>query len=278
MARRFKSVATFPLLLGALGAGCAVGDAPASSHTRSPGAEQSAAPCTSVASFGAARITLLTDEQYVNIANDVFGVTLKPTITAPQSTTGVYGMAENAVVQTTTLQAYLHAADQIADSIQPCSGRPVDAKCMEQYLRLKLPLAWRRPVTDEEIARLMPVFNGGLPSGASRAVELTMEAALAAPSFLYRTELGRDPQANGSVPLTPFELASALSFALFNSVPDAELWAKAQDGSLVQPDVLKAEVTRLVALPTVRANLKKKVSYYLNFEQVRFVTKDPALF
>ena len=69
-----------------------------------------------------------------------------------------------------------------------------------------------------------------------------------------------------------------MSFALLDSSPDAELFAKAADGSLVQPEVLSAQVTRLMALPAARANLAKKVSYYLDFEALPFAQKDAASF
>ncbi len=99
------------------------------------------------------------------------------------------------------------------------------------------------------------------------------------PAFLFRSEIGSDAAtASGKVQLTPYELASAVSFAVLNSVPDAELWAKAQDGSLPQPPVLSAEVGRLLALPAVQANLMKKVSYYLDFEKLPFTDKDPKAF
>jgi hypothetical protein len=45
-------------------------------------------------------------------------------------------------------------------------------------LRKKLPRAWKRPVTDAEIASLMAIFNDGLADGAQRALALLMEAAL----------------------------------------------------------------------------------------------------
>src|SRR6185436_5402906 len=82
----------------------------------------------------------------------------------------------------------------------------------------------------------------------------------------------------GSVALNPYELASAVSFALTNSSPDAALWSKAQDGTITQSSVLLSEVVRLMSLPAARDNLKKKVSYYLNFEKVPLISKDTTLF
>jgi len=239
--------------------------------------------CAANASFAPARLSLITDDQYRNIVNDVFGVTFPASVnvTEPPSTSGSYSYNENAQVETTTVQAYLRAADRVAalmTSIPTCTAT-VDAACMQQYLQSTLPRAWRRPVTDAEMAGLMAIFDSGAMDGPTRQIQLTMEAALIHPAFLYRSEVGTNAAtATDKIQLTSYELASAVSFALLNSVPDAELWSKAQDGTLTQPQVLGAEVARLIALPAVQANLMKLVSYYLDFETLPFTSKDPTAY
>jgi len=125
----------------------------------------------------------------------------------------------------------------------------------------------------------MNLFKLGLEINPARALEVTMEAVLTSGSFLYQSEIGESPASPGkSVALTPHELASAVSFALVDSVPDAELDAKATDGSLLKPSVLAPEVDRLLATPAAKANLQKKVSYYLGLETVPYVKKDETTF
>jgi hypothetical protein len=237
--------------------------------------------CQMGASLASARIALITDEQYVNVVRDVFGVTFDGDVTTAKSASGEYAWnaADITMVAPGTAQAYLRAASQVATKLKPCGAAAVDAACMESFLRSKLPAAWRRPATDAEIMGLMTIFAGGMPDGAPRAIELTMQAALASPAFLYRSEIGTDAaSATGHVSLTPFELASSLSFALTNSAPDTELRAKAADGSIATDAVLALQVDRLMQLPATQANLRKKVSYYLNFEKVPILTKDTAVF
>lgn len=247
--------------------------------------------CRPSASFAPARLTLISDAQYVNIVRDVFGVTLTGDVTTVASTSGKYPLNEAALVDDATATAYLRAADRVAALLTPCGANAVTATCMQQFLRQKLPLAWRRPVTDAEIVGvpasngqpaqlgLMDLFNAGLPDGTDRAVALVMEAALGSSSFLYRAEFGGDASAaQGAVALTPYELASALSFGLLDSVPDSELMARAADGTLVQPTVLSTQLDRLLALPAVQAHLQKKVSYYAGFEKIPFAVKDPTAF
>jgi hypothetical protein len=243
-----------------------------------------ATQCSPGASLAPARLMLITDNQYRNIMRDAFGVTF-PTdmnVTSPPGTSGNYTFNESGQVQATTLQAYTRAADEVAKllpSFSTCAADAVDATCMEKFLREKLPLAWRRPVTDTEIAGLIAIFNSGAMDGKPRQIQLTMEAALLHPALLYRSEIGLNAATTvGKVALTPYELASAVSFALLGSVPDTDLWAKAADGSLTDAKVLSDQVARLLALPVARTNLQSKVSYFLAFEALPFVQKDPAEF
>lgn len=293
---RFAALLPLPLLLGAVActgritasAGRAGGNGPPVGGAGGAGgaggtAVQPRATCTPGASFAPARLTRLSDDQYRNIVRDTFGVTLAPSfiVTAPPSTSGGYPFNENAQVDTTTVQAYLRAAEQVAAqlSIAGCPSAGPDATCVEVYLRSSLPRAWRRPVTPDEIASLMTIFKSASADGSARQLQLTIEAALIHPAFLYRAEIGGDASvAKGKVSLTPHELATSLAFALLNSAPDGPLWSAAEDGSLTQPSVLAAQVTRLLALPAVRANLKKKVSYYLDFEALPYVQKDAATY
>jgi hypothetical protein len=236
--------------------------------------------CLSNQSFAEARISLIADTQFANAVRDIFGVQFEGDVTTGPNVNGEYAYNENATVSIATVQAYLTAADQVASKLKPCGASPVDAACMEPFLRKTLPRAWRRPVAEDEIAGIMALFRAGLEISADRAIKVTIEAILTSGSFLYRSEIGENAAAvaGAFITLTPHELASAVSFALVDSVPDIELDAKAADGSLTQPAVLSAEVDRLLAMPVVAANLQKKVSYYLGLEKLPFFPKDPTLF
>lgn len=238
------------------------------------------AACVPGASFAHARLSLISDDQYRNIVRDAFGVTLPTTVTITTlpSTSGNYPYNESAQIATTTVQAYQRAADEVAKLLTaiPTCTSGLNQACMRQYLEQQLPLAWRRPPSESELAGLLQIFDSAAQDGATRQIQLTLDAALLHPAFLYRSEIGAAPAATGKVALSPFELASALSFATSNSVPDAELFASAKDGTLTQPAVLSAQVARLMTLEPVKANLLKKVSYYLSFEALHFVSKDAA--
>ncbi len=239
--------------------------------------------CIPNASLAPARISRITDQQYVNIVRDVFGVAYTGDVTTVQATNGEYQVDESAQVSSDkVVQAYLTAADQVAANIHPCGTNPVTATCLQTYLAEKLPLAWRRPVTSDEMTGLMAIFTSVVATDpVDRALKLTIEAALGHPAFIYRSEFGTDASAApalSQVNLTGPELATAVSFALTNTVPDAQLWARALDNSILKPDTLAAEVDRLMATTTARDNLKSKLSYLLNFEKLPLAQKDPKVF
>jgi len=109
--------------------------------------------------------------------------------------------------------------------------------------------AFRRPVTQKDLAPLMRFYNEARTAGTfEQGIENAMVAMLASAKFLYRVEL---PPANakpGSIyRLSSTELASRLSFFLWSSIPDEELLAAAEEGKLSDPNVLEHQVRRMLA-------------------------------
>jgi hypothetical protein len=101
--------------------------------------------------------------------------------------------------------------------------------------------AFRRPVTDEDLAGLMAFYESGYADGGfERGVRDALSAVLASPHFLYRAETGEGR-------LTDLELASRLSFFLWGSLPDEELLDLAEASSLSDADVLAGQVSRMLA-------------------------------
>jgi hypothetical protein len=245
--------------------------------------------CSSTASFAPARLWRITDEQYIKVVAQVFGVRMPPGITAKDSAPFEYTNYSEAPEGNTT--SLYHTAAQTAaqaavasnlNVFLPCgSAAPSDA-CVEAFIRHRVARAFGRSLADSEVQDLLGIYHTGATTESPGAgVRLVIETTLQSPSFLYRTELGA-PAAGGTtgkVALTAHELASAVSFALLDSVPDDPLWLKAEDASLLNPAVLAAEVDRLLALPAVQTNLSDKASFWLGIEKLRsIIPKDPTLF
>jgi hypothetical protein len=85
--------------------------------------------------------------------------------------------------------------------------------------------------------------------GTDGAMQHVVQVVLSAPHFLYRIEFDSQPADGTAHPLSDWELASRLSYALWSSMPDESLFALAEDGSLSSPEVLDAEVDRMLSDP-----------------------------
>lgn len=120
--------------------------------------------------------------------------------------------------------------------------------------------AYRRPATPEEVNRLVAVAEkrraAGLP--AETALRDALKAVLCSPAFLY---LAADEQKER---LTPYALASRLSYFLWSSMPDEALLEKAKAGTLLKDEVLRAETRRLLASPRAKAFVEGFLDSWLN--------------
>lgn len=121
--------------------------------------------------------------------------------------------------------------------------------CAKQILSTLARRAYRRPVTDGDVATLLAFYdNGRKERDFDLGIQRALERLLVSPQFLYRIE--RDPASAtpGSVhSVSDLELASRLSFFLWSSIPDDELINVAAAGRLKQPGVLEQQVKRMLA-------------------------------
>ncbi|MDP7585769.1 MAG: DUF1592 domain-containing protein, partial [Verrucomicrobiota bacterium] len=112
--------------------------------------------------------------------------------------------------------------------------------------------AYRRPVAEKEVNRLLSFVDMVMADGGTleEGMQMATQAILVSPHFLFRWELDTRPVKDEPIrPLNDWELASRLSYFLWSSMPDAELFRLAKRGELTQPDVLAAQVRRMVADP-----------------------------
>ena len=129
--------------------------------------------------------------------------------------------------------------------------------------------------------RLMPFYETGRRDGGTfdQGIEQVVAAVLASPQFLYRAI--RDPK--GAAPdtefaLTDLELASRLSFFLWNTGPDEELLTLAEANKLTGPGMLEKQVRRMLADPKASSLVTSFAMKWLNLTDLDQVVPDPALF
>lgn len=118
------------------------------------------------------------------------------------------------------------------------------------FVERLLPRAYRRPAKPGEVERIMAVVESGLTEhrmNLPEAMRLGLQAVLCAPQFLYVAEPSLASE--GPRPLDDYELASRLSYFLWSTMPDEELFRLAREGRLSRPEVLRSQVERMLDSP-----------------------------
>jgi mono/diheme cytochrome c family protein len=158
------------------------------------------------------------------------------------------------------------------------TGEPVCARQITENLARR---AFRRPVTVDEVDRLMPFYEAGREGGGSfdQGIEQVVAAVLASPDFLYRAIRGpKNTPAMAEFALTDVQLASRLSFFLWNTGPDDELLKLAAAGVLTRPGVVEKQVRRMLADPKASSLVTSFAMKWLTLDSLDSVHPDPALF
>jgi hypothetical protein len=139
--------------------------------------------------------------------------------------------------------------------------------------------AYRRPVKPAEMTRLMRLFEVADRQGEpfERAVRLPMKAVLCSPHFLFRIE--DDPaEPEGVRTLNDFEYATRLSYFLWSSMPDEELFRLAEKGDLRKPGVLDAQVKRMLRDPKSRALSENFAGQWLQLRNLKTLSPDKGYY
>ena len=152
--------------------------------------------------------------------------------------------------------------------------------CAEQITANLARRAFRRPVTDDDLERLMPFFERGRAASGNfdGGIELMTTAVLASPDFLYRAIAPAADTTLESFHLSDIELASRLAFFLWSQGPDEELLRVAEAGELADPAVLQAQIDRMLADPRAQVLVTGFAMPWLNVDDLRAVEPDVQIF
>ena len=163
-----------------------------------------------------------------------------------------------------------------------CDPKPAEeVSCARQITETLARRAFRRPLTADDVSHLMPFYEAGRKDGGSfdQGIEQIVAAVLASPDFLYRAILGRQGSSPASeFALTDLELASRLSFFLWNTGPDDELLTLAASGGLTKAGVMEKQVRRMLADTKASSLVTSFAMKWLNLDQLDSVKPDPVLF
>lgn len=139
--------------------------------------------------------------------------------------------------------------------------------------------AFRRPAKSEEVDRLVRFVPMAMKQGDTfeRGVQLALEAVLVSPNFLFRGELQPEPNNPKAVhPINDYALASRMSYFLWSTMPDAELFALAEKGKLRRN--LDAQVKRMLKDPRSRALVENFGGQWLQLRNLRIASPDAKTF
>jgi hypothetical protein len=162
-------------------------------------------------------------------------------------------------------------------SCDPATGRA----CVESILSDLATRAYRRPATTRDVQSLTRFVDLATSNGqsAEEGIQLAIQAMLVSPNFLFRLEYDPDPRDPRAVhEVSQYELASRLSYFLWSSMPDDQLFELAQEGSLREPGVLQAQVDRMLADPRALAFAENFAGQWLETRNLDVVRPDPDLF
>ncbi|MCE9532249.1 MAG: DUF1592 domain-containing protein [Planctomycetes bacterium] len=138
--------------------------------------------------------------------------------------------------------------------------------------------AYRRPAAKEEVDRLVQLVEAAEKRGLKweDAIRVAIQAVLVSPRFLFRVELDDRPDSDASHPIDEYQLASRLSYYLWSSMPDDELFDLAAKKQLSAN--LEAQVRRMLKDPKSKALVDHFAMQWLQMGRLQAFSPDPMLF
>ena len=165
---------------------------------------------------------------------------------------------------------------------RPSADATADAHalCARKIIASLARRAYRRPVSDEDVAELFQYYQDGVKDGGFEGgVRTAVTGVLASPFFLYRGEhVPKGLKPGTTYAISPLDLASQLSFFLWNTIPDEELLQRGIDGKLKDPAVLERQVRRMLADPRSVTLAGNFVQQWLDMKRLDEIVPDAAVF
>lgn len=223
----------------------------------------------------------LTNRQYDNVVKHLLGLeALASGTDAGSPPSSMLNPDFEGPMNAYALTAYLGAAETVARDVMAnptlranfISCDPAADGCLEQTVRTFGRKAWRRPLTDADVALFAQLSNTDPPGTPEEVAETTLYAFLASASFLTIAELesgtplAEDNARPGDIKLNNYEVAARLSFLLWGSVPDDELNAAADAGQLTTKEQILAQATRMVQDEKVGPQVAKALRFWADMD------------
>jgi hypothetical protein len=232
-----------------------------------------------------ASLRLLTTRQYQNSVRDLLGSGF-----AAPALGGFSGSlaASQSGLSPQLVEAYETGALTIAEQAFTDNARrqqlvgcdPSTSGCIDTYIRAFGHRVFRRPLSDEEVTRYQAVAtsSGDAYQDAWKGAQMVLAAMLQSPNFIYRVELGVPTIGPTDLSFTDAELASRISYALWNSTPDEELLGAVSNGTLADPAAVRLQVRRLLSHANASQGIEQFLIDWLNIDELSNLQKNATIF
>lgn len=236
--------------------------------------------CDAPVKYGQRQLKLLTKTEYQFSVEDLFGIDfyVADGLSADRKVGFFYNNALTPV-NSSAYDKYLTVAEEVAQwsadqnfaSLMSCSI--FDQSCSDAFIIDAMPAIFRRPLTTQEETSYRALANGSKTEGDVKAgIQLAIQAALSSPQFLYRHELGN--LSGDTFELTPYEMATYLSYTFTGTTPDQTLLNKAANNQLATDEQVLAEASRLLNSPAGKAQMGDFVGEWLGTDELEKSLKD----
>ncbi|HEX4337478.1 MAG TPA: DUF1592 domain-containing protein [Polyangiaceae bacterium] len=228
--------------------------------------------------------------EYDNTVRDLLGDTSNPASAFPTEEIRL-GFDNNATalqVSPALVEQYMTVAETLATtavtknlkSVLSCDPTSVGADtCAKTFIDSFGTKAYRRPLTTDEETAMKAVFDVGAKTDFNSGIRLVIETMIQSAPFLYRVEFGATPTANEQiVKLTSFEMASRLSYLLWQSMPDDELLAAAKADQLTDASDIETQVTRMMQDAKAHDVFAHFHQQWLKLDGIANLDKDATIF
>lgn len=225
--------------------------------------------CGTTYAPGHVAIHRLTNDEYDNTVGDLLFTTATPGTGFDPSPAGASGFSNDSdalIISDDLVAAYYTAAESLAKGVIGTKGAAGGAyskivtctpstTCAQTVVTNLATRAYRRPVTTDEVTTLMGVY--AKDTDFDTGIQDVINAILVNPKFIFVTSTGPQSQTAGATfAVDDYALASRLSYALWQTMPDDTLLQLAKAGQLHQPATLQAQVSRMLKDARVSRMLK----------------------
>lgn len=275
---------------GPVGSGAGAGPAPGGSGSGGGGVSSGGAASGDANAVGPRPLSRLTRREYNNTVRDLLGDSTRPADQFADDRERSFLFRRAGLVATQDAELLRSAAESLAAKVAtdpspvlPCSPAADEQACAAQFITTFGQRAYRRPLGAPEVTRLTALYTSAradLKQTFNEAIGTLVEAMLQSPAFLYHWESPYEAPTleSGALRLGPYDVASRLSYFVWGTMPDQELFDAAATGKLVADADVAAQARRMLLDDKAKDAVSAFFSEWLELDQIEQLPKDAGTY